>query len=42
MLRVAELAHRSDTGRQRTANEDSFYARAPLFAVADGMGGARA
>ena len=41
-LRVAEQAFRSDTGRQRTANEDSFYARAPVFAVADGMGGAQA
>ena len=42
MLRVAEQAFRSDTGRQRTANEDSLYARAPMFAVADGMGGAQA
>ncbi len=41
-LRVAEQAFRSDTGRQRTANEDSYYASAPLFAVADGMGGAQA
>ncbi len=41
-LRVAEQAFRSDTGRQRTANEDSYYANAPLFAVADGMGGAQA
>jgi protein phosphatase len=42
MLRVAEQAQRTDTGRQRNANEDSFFARAPVFAVADGMGGARA
>jgi protein phosphatase len=42
MLRVCEQAFRSDTGRQRTANEDSYFARAPLFAVADGMGGAQA
>src|SRR5690242_4595070 len=42
MLRVAEEAHKTDTGRQRQANEDSYYARAPLFAVADGMGGAQA
>ena len=41
-LRVAEFSHRSDTGRQRTANEDSYFAREPLFAVADGMGGAQA
>ena len=42
MLRVVEEAHKTDTGRQRQANEDSYYARAPLFAVADGMGGAQA
>ena len=41
-LRVSEFAFRSDTGRQRTANEDSYFAQAPLFAVADGMGGAQA
>ena len=29
----------SDTGRRRPANEDSYLARSPLFAVADGMGG---
>src|SRR5437588_9355803 len=42
MLRVAEHFERTDTGRQRRANEDSYFARAPLFAVADGMGGAQA
>jgi serine/threonine protein phosphatase PrpC len=42
MLIVAEEAHKTDTGRQRQANEDSYYAKAPLFAVADGMGGAQA
>src|SRR5687768_14294142 len=42
MLRVAEEFHGSHTGRQRRANEDNLYARAPLFAVADGMGGAQA
>jgi PPM family protein phosphatase len=41
-LRVAEVAHRTDTGRQRHANEDAYFAAAPLFAVADGMGGAQA
>ena len=41
-LRVVEEAHRTDTGRQRHANEDALYADAPLFAVADGMGGAQA
>ncbi len=42
MLRVVEEAARSDTGRQRTANEDAYFARSPVFAVADGMGGAQA
>jgi protein phosphatase len=42
MLRVAEEFHGSHTGRQRRANEDAMYARSPLFAVADGMGGAQA
>jgi serine/threonine protein phosphatase PrpC len=42
MLNVVEEAYRSDVGRQRGANEDSYFARAPLFAVADGMGGAQA
>ncbi len=42
MLRVAEQYAGSDTGRQRRANEDSLLARAPLYVVADGMGGAQA
>lgn len=42
MLRVAEQYSATDTGLQRRANEDSLLARAPLFAVADGMGGAQA
>lgn len=29
----------TDTGLRRTANEDSYVANAPVFAVADGMGG---
>ncbi len=41
-LRIAEHFELSDTGRQRRANEDSFLARAPMFVVADGMGGAQA
>jgi protein phosphatase len=41
-LRIAEEAVRTDTGRQRNANEDSHLIRAPLFVVADGMGGAQA
>ncbi len=31
----------TDIGRVRKANEDSFLAESPLFAVADGMGGHR-
>jgi protein phosphatase len=42
MLRVSEHVERTDTGRQRKANEDAYFARSPLFAVADGMGGAQA
>jgi len=42
MLRIAEQAYRTDTGRQRRANEDAYYVRAPVFVVADGMGGAQA
>src|SRR5262245_34779095 len=42
MLTVAEQAYKTDTGRQRHANEDSYFADAPVFAVADGMGGAQA
>ena len=42
MLRVVDQAFRTDTGRQRSANEDSFFVRAPIFVVADGMGGAQA
>jgi protein phosphatase len=41
-LRIAEEAVRTDTGRQRNANEDSLFTDAPLFVVADGMGGAQA
>ncbi|MDX6600825.1 MAG: family protein phosphatase [Solirubrobacterales bacterium] len=42
MLRIEDQAFRSDTGRQRNANEDSYFVRAPIFVVADGMGGAQA
>ena len=41
-LRIAEKAALTDVGRQRQSNEDSYLEREPLFAVADGMGGARA
>lgn len=42
VLRAAETTQRTHTGRQRRGNEDSYFARAPVFAVADGMGGAQA
>lgn len=42
MLRAADTVFRTDTGRQRPGNEDSAFADAPLFVVADGMGGAQA
>jgi protein phosphatase len=42
MLRVSDHAARSDTGRQRPANEDSYWVQTPLFVLADGMGGAQA
>src|SRR6059058_6143160 len=42
MLRIAEQWVASDLGRQRQGNEDNYYVRAPLFVVADGMGGAQA
>ena len=32
----------TDTGRRRRRNEDSYVCEPPLFAVADGMGGAQA
>jgi serine/threonine protein phosphatase PrpC len=41
-LTIVEQAARTDVGRQRSANEDSFVASPPFFAVADGMGGANA
>jgi PPM family protein phosphatase len=41
-LRIEEEAVRTDTGRQRNANEDSLFTSAPIFVVADGMGGAQA
>ena len=42
MLRIDDKGFRTDTGRQRSANEDSYFVRAPIFVVADGMGGAQA
>jgi protein phosphatase len=42
MIRVAEHVARTDTGHQRATNEDSYLERAPIFVIADGMGGAQA
>jgi PPM family protein phosphatase len=42
MLRISEHWEESDLGRQRQGNEDNLFVRAPLFVVADGMGGAQA
>ena len=39
---VAQYAVASDTGRKRRRNEDNYVVEPPLFAVADGMGGAQA
>jgi protein phosphatase len=41
-VRIARYAGDSDPGRRRRRNEDSFVTQPPLFAVADGMGGAQA
>ncbi len=39
---VGAYAVVSDTGRRRRRNEDNYVVAPPLFAVADGMGGAQA
>lgn len=41
-MRIGRAAGVTDTGRRRLRNEDAFVCEPPLFAVADGMGGARA
>jgi protein phosphatase len=41
-MRVGRVAGASDPGRKRRRNEDSYVIDPPLFAVADGMGGAQA
>ena len=42
MTRLAQVASLTDTGRRRRHNEDAYVCEPPLFAVADGMGGAQA
>jgi protein phosphatase len=41
-VRVGRAAAATDRGRKRLRNEDAYVCKAPLFAVADGMGGAQA
>lgn len=41
-MKLGQYAARTDPGRKRRGNEDSYVSRPPLFAIADGMGGARA
>ncbi|MGH3011278.1 MAG: Stp1/IreP family PP2C-type Ser/Thr phosphatase [Gaiellaceae bacterium] len=41
-MRLGQSAGRTDPGRVRRRNEDTFVLDPPLFAVADGMGGAQA
>jgi PPM family protein phosphatase len=41
-MKVLDSAGFTDPGRKRRRNEDSFVIEPPLFAVADGMGGAQA
>jgi protein phosphatase len=41
-MKLGRHAVATDPGRKRRQNEDAFVARPPLFAIADGMGGARA
>jgi protein phosphatase len=41
-MRIGRAATVSDTGRRRLHNEDAYVCNPPLFAIADGMGGAQA
>jgi PPM family protein phosphatase len=42
MSAIRQIAHATDTGKKRRRNEDDYVVEPPLFAVADGMGGAQA
>jgi len=41
-MNLGQVVSLSDTGRKRRHNEDSYLCEPPLFAIADGMGGAQA
>jgi PPM family protein phosphatase len=41
-VKLSGSAGRTDAGRKRRRNEDAYVVAPPLFAVADGMGGAQA
>jgi protein phosphatase len=41
-VKIGRKAAVTDTGRRRLGNEDAYVFRPPFFAIADGMGGARA
>ena len=41
-MTVTQLGYGTDTGRKRRRNEDAYVVEPPLFAIADGMGGAQA
>jgi PPM family protein phosphatase len=42
VISIVQAYGTTDTGRKRRRNEDAFVCEPPLFAVADGMGGAQA
>ena len=42
MTGLGHVGVNTDTGRKRRRNEDAYVFEPPLFAVADGMGGAQA
>jgi PPM family protein phosphatase len=42
MTTLGHVAVITDTGRKRRRNEDAYVCEPPLFAIADGMGGAQA
>jgi len=42
VIRVGRSAAKTDPGRRRRGNEDAYVCKPPLFAIADGMGGAQA